>query len=410
MHTTRIAKNILLALAVVAAAGCGSAPTATSEEVAQTSQPLTTAAEPIAIPSNWVGTQLGIAPPTLTPIGKVNIVAPPPGWQADIVTVVPAIGPASPLDSKPVAVTSDGTLYGLQLSASDMKAIGSYMTARGLNGASGPEMSGNLSKGWPNGVDDRSLWSYNSAPNDYPRRTIGNLYTTTSSGYTDCSATLFSGELILTAAHCLFSSPGSLAWPDAFYPGIDDTTVPYGNYGFTHAWYETAWTNNNCSGSTYSSTCEMYDWAVLKLNTTLNIGWMGLASNTDSVVAGWYQYSAGYPNCSASGTPVGCEGWENWLASGCQIGSFFNLDTSCDLVSCANANRNYNFGCATSSGDSGGPLFSYSPGSAGPYIVAEAVHDACTGSSCGGNNTPNQAVRLDGTLYTFMVSLKSMYP
>ena len=156
----------------------------------------------------------------------------------------------------------------------------------------------------------------------------------------------------------------------------------------------------------------MYDWTIMGLSTALNLGYMGIAWNSsDSTVAGWYQYTAGYPKCSNAGHPSGCTYWTDWYAGGCQIGSFFNYDSGCGVGgACANANRNYKFGCAASPGDSGGSLFSYSPGSSGPYIVGEAEFEDCSGSSCTGNATPNTAVRIDQGLFNYMLSLKAVYP
>jgi V8-like Glu-specific endopeptidase len=239
-----------LAGLAVAALACGSDGSGSSKQEAKgvESQPINAAVSAINVPSNWIGSAVGVAAPKLVPVGKVNIIAPPAGWHADEPTYVEDTSPPSIIESQLAVVTPDGTQSSLSLSAREIKTIAEYMTAHGMNGASGPGVSDNVPKGWANGVDDRVRWTYNSS-NDFPRRTIGLLYTNKGGGsYTDCTATLFSNELVLTAALCLWPSAGNLVWPTNFQPGQDgSTSVSYGSYSLSYYWYETGWTNNNCS-------------------------------------------------------------------------------------------------------------------------------------------------------------------
>jgi hypothetical protein len=85
----------------------------------------------------------------------------------------------------------------------------------------------------------------------------------------------------------------------------------------------------------------------------------------------------------------------------CQTGSFFG--------SVNGWNRNFWHGCDMSGGHSGGPLYSWSPGANGPYIVAVNIAESCKAADCGSNQTPNVAIRIDKALAEKMSYYRSVY-
>jgi hypothetical protein len=62
-----------------------------------------------------------------------------------------------------------------------------------------------------------------------------------------------------------------------------------------------------------------------------------------------------------------------------------------------------------SGGHSGGPLYSWSPGANGPYIVAINIAESCKGADCGSDQTPNVAFRIDKSLAEKMSYYRSVY-
>ena len=255
------------------------------------------------------------------------------------------------------------------------------------------------------GVDHRVRWTYSSS--DWPRDTMGALIY--SDGTVGCTATLFSSQLVATAAHCIFGCNNTLNLPSKFAAGMDGTTIPYTEESINGYWYQTAYRTNNCNACTVNSTCTPYDIAFLSLGGRIGqtTGWMGWYwASSDSTVAGWTQFNMGYPECSQCGAPSGCvqnSMWGDW--GSCGMGSFF------DPVN--GVNRNYKFGCDTSAGHSGGPLYTWAPNgcSSFPCIVGIDLAQDCCGSACSNTaSTPNTAYRIVQTDSNVMASLQSMFP
>ena len=61
-----------------------------------------------------------------------------------------------------------------------------------------------------------------------------------------------------------------------------------------------------------------------------------------------------------------------------------------------------------SGGHSGGPLYSWSPGANGPYLLAVNIVESCKGSACG-ETTPIIAIRIDKWLGEQMMYWRSIY-
>jgi hypothetical protein len=87
----------------------------------------------------------------------------------------------------------------------------------------------------------------------------------------------------------------------------------------------------------------------------------------------------------------------------CEVGDFFG--------SVDGLHRNFWHGCDASPGHSGGPMYSSSPGSNGPYLLGTNIAElsSCKAANCSGEPTPNVAFRIYKKLADKMGYWRSIY-
>lgn len=133
----------------------------------------------------------------------------------------------------------------------------------------------------------------------YPHQWNGKLTFTTPSGGSSCSATVIRGNNIVTAAHCVYDTPGRNQFYTnrVFTPAYRNGSAPYGTFAATFCSVPTAWVN--LAGAYNINTWARHDVAVCTLGRnsagqTINqaVGWAGLlwdAPTTQLV------FNSGYP-------------------------------------------------------------------------------------------------------------------
>ncbi|WP_224243153.1 trypsin-like serine peptidase [Hyalangium gracile] len=389
-------------IASLALGACG-----TEELDSSTSEPVTSTQEQtLEVPADWIGHQLGLSAPRLRPVEKVTRFAQlQPGELPAIRKIEPQLGLEKP-GGQIRTMGPDGTIYEVVVPEADLARVGFELRQRNLTGSSFPSEAPRSESGWSNGIDSRAR-SVNTA-SDWPRDTIGVV---SPNGSSWCTGTLFEDRLVLTAFHCLWDGYGNWVGGAQFRAGQDGTTQPYAAVDHTWKYWDQGFVDNECHKwkvTGYRQVCEKYDWAVLVLGTTprsstgVAPGYMGVYYNSsDSGVSSYTKYHYGYPGCGSGGAPAGCVNNSMWGQSfACTTGSFFN--------SVNGWNRNFYHGCDMSGGHSGGPLYSWSPGSNGPYLLATNIAESCTGSDCTGT-TPNIAFRIDQWLGDLMMYWRSIY-
>jgi len=187
----------------------------------------------------------------------------------------------------------------------------------------------------------------------YPHVWVGRL--SSNAGY--CSGTAISGNVMVTAAHCLYDTTNNIWYNNwVFTPAYRNGSAPYGSFPAQTCWVLSAWVN--LSGGYSISGWTKYDVGVCKmgnnsLGQTLNgtVGWAGRQWN--------YGYDRSYHNL---GYP-----WQNTsLVNLANAGQYLRL---CTAESASYTTDTLRMGCGFGPGISGGPwLIGYAPGFVQGYV------------------------------------------
>lgn len=131
----------------------------------------------------------------------------------------------------------------------------------------------------------------------YPHRWMGRLSFSVPGGTSYCSGTAISGNVMVTAAHCVYDTTNN-RWHSnwVFAPAYRNGSVPYGTFAATTCWVMTSWVDQ--PGYSINGAAR-HDVAVCKMGTnsagtTLNnaVGWAGRQWNQPYVR---HFHTLGYP-------------------------------------------------------------------------------------------------------------------
>lgn len=180
----------------------------------------------------------------------------------------------------------------------------------------------------------------------FPHKTVGKLVFNTPTGTASCSATAVSGNVILTAAHCLYDTFGS---PNRWYtnwvftPAYRNGTAPYGTFTVSTCWVLTAWISQTAPYSINAHA--RYDVGVCKAKNnsagqTLN-GAVGFAGRQWNLGYQQLMFNMGYPARYYNNTTI-TDGPAQYLRT-------------CVAESFQQTTETLGMGCNWGSGISGGP-------------------------------------------------------
>lgn len=132
----------------------------------------------------------------------------------------------------------------------------------------------------------------------YPHRWIGRLSFSTPGGTRYCSGTSIAGNVMLTAAHCLYDTTNN-RWYSSWVlaPAYRNGNAPYGTFAATQCWVLAAWVN--LTGNYSINSWARHDVGVCRMgrnsaNQLLNsaVGSMGRQANQPNIR---HYHNLGYP-------------------------------------------------------------------------------------------------------------------
>lgn len=263
-------------------------------------------------------------------------------------------------------------------------------------------------KGWSNGQDTRTRRFDNTS---YPFRAMGQMGGGDRSG---CSGTLIARNIVLTAAHCIYSRADAAFYSKTatrFRPGREGecntaSCQPYGEHNAI--WYFTP------AEFREDSNPWPYDYGIMVVGSAPGdqTGWLGYYALGDDALKDFCAdhlfgdgrcFNRGYPACGLSGAPASCvQGWAYQDTNNCEIGGFGSKVKD-------GWNSRVTVSCDLSGGHSGSALFTDIWASNKKVVFGVASTQTC--STCDPTvDFPNAFRRITPDVLDAISYFKAAYP
>ena len=320
-----------------------------------------------------------------------------------------------------VGVSSTGLEYAVNFKNSSLETVAEYVRKQQGSGASieendtEPQKPPDLvPKGLSNAVDGRQRFAVADGFSVFNQslRRIGQVGGT-------CTGTLFGKRLMITAAHCYFGGGNtSINFNATFTPRRDGNDAPYGSPSIYTYWYPKLWFINNChityTGAT-ASKCVPFDWVIIVLkdepfknSPNGNPGWMGFWYAPDTTLNSFYMYNIGYPLCNRGFPPANCmSNFPYGDTSNCGPAQYLHKQAGWPVNNWGGGTIRHR--CDTSPGHSGGPVYTYSAGQNGPYILGIMVWNSCWDNCDSKSTYSSEGPRITKAMGDWMLNLRGMY-
>jgi V8-like Glu-specific endopeptidase len=273
-----------------------------------------------------------------------------------------------------------------------------------------------VAKGWSNGQDTRTRRFDNTS---FPFSAMGQMGGGERSG---CSGTLIAHNIVLTAAHCLYSRDSEAFYSLAatrFRPGREGecnnaSCEPFGEHNAI--WYFTP--------AEYRDNANPwpYDYGIMVVGTSPGnqTGWLGYVAIGDDALEDFCSdhlfgngrcFNRGYPACGLSGAPGSTtattsddcvQGWAYQDVNNCEVGGFGSVAKD-------GWNSRVAVNCDSSGGHSGSALFTDIWASNKKVVFGVASTHTC--STCGPDDEyPNAYRRISPDVLDAISYFKAAHP
>lgn len=239
--------------------------------------------------AHWTRARIAATPALAMPIDA--------GWSGvDTAVDLAEAAATGPADSAPAGVARpDATQIAQEAYAQDWAALQDERTLEENILLDAPT---DVPTGTPSVYTSYDVNRQTALWNIFPHKWDGRLLFNTPSGGSACSATVISGNNIVTAAHCVYDTTNNRFYSGwAFTPAYRNGSAPFGVFTASSCTVLTAWVN--LSGSFSINGWTRHDVAVCKLNRnsagqTINaaVGWAGRLWNAGSQQL---VFNSGYP-------------------------------------------------------------------------------------------------------------------